>query len=151
MCPPSEHLCFIFTAQCANVLRAHPWICKGLRGRTWEAELLTPVWTFLWCLSSYHLSAANKLMDLNSQSFYEVRSWYPCDLPGLAFLSPNLIIPVNLFLHPHVSARYESVASTHRKKVSYTRKKKKRHYSLHCHDEESIEIFSTEISPKISM
>lgn len=84
-------------------------------------------------------------MDVNSQSLYQVRSWYPCDLPGSAFLSPNLILTVNLLLHPHVSARYGSLASTHRKKFLLDRKKND------CPGEESIEIFSTEISPKISM
>lgn len=150
MCPLSEHSCFLFSAQCANVLKSHPWICKDLRERTWEAELLTPGWTFLRCLSPCYLSASNTLMGVNSQSLYAVRSWYPCDLPGLAFLSPNLILPVNLLLNPHVSARYASLASTHRNKVFYTRKKKS-DCCLECPGEESIEIFSTEISPQISM
>lgn len=87
---------------------------------------------------------------MNSQSLYEVRNWYLCDLPGLAFLPPNLILPVNLLLHPHVSFGYESLASTHRKKVSYTRKKES-NYSLDCPGEESIEILSIKITPKISM
>lgn len=82
------------------------------------------------------------LMDVNSQSLYVVRSWYLCDLPGLAFWSPNLILPVNPVLHPYLSARYEGLASTHRNTG------KTRHCSLAFPDEETIEIFSTEIYPR---
>lgn len=75
-------------------------------------------------------------MDVNLRSLYEVRSWYSCDLPGLAFLSPNLILLVNL-LHPHVSAKYESLTLLIGTKSST--QEKKRHYSLDCPDEETIE------------